>query len=332
VYDDHAERYAVAVTLHEMASGELPVWGDGQTDPRYTHGPPVLAAEAFDPAIRDGLIGFFTRALDRDASARFGSLKDMRDAWQEVFRRSDRSAPAGSEHPEEETETSQAERDAAAARATRATVLAASGLTPRAVSAAHRLEATTVGDLLGLGSKLLFNLPGLGAKTRGELQRRVREWRERLGEPEPSPLPATRPGRATPATTAEPAEQAKPTEPAAPAAPAGAGPDRYADPELALAGLDTIAATLVPPLQKNARNRSEVEATRLLLRLPDERGVLPDLPPWPPHSAVAARVGVTPGRVAQILSRQRRRWDQTPVLGSVHADLVELLAANGRVM
>src|SRR5690606_7447567 len=191
---------------------------------------------------------------------------------------------------------------------------------------------TTVGDLLGLGSKLLFNLPGLGAKTRGELQRRVREWRERLGEPEPSPLPATRPGRATPATTAEPAEQAKPTEPAAPAAPAGAGPDRYADPELALAGLDTIAATLVPPLQKNARNRSEVEATRLLLRLPDERGVLPDLPPWPPHSAVAARVGVTPGRVAQILSRQRRRWDQTPVLGSVHADLVELLADNGRVM
>src|SRR5690606_28043646 len=219
VYDDHAERYAVAVTLHEMASGELPVWGDGQTDPRYTHGPPVLAAEAFDPAIRDGLIGFFTRALDRDASARFGSLKDMRDAWREVFRRSDRSAPAGSEHPEE-TETSQAERDAAAARATRATVLAASGLTPRAVSAAHRLEASTVGDLLGLGSKLLFNLPGLGAKTRGELQRRVREWRERLGEPEPSPLPATRPGRATPATTPEPPAQPQPTQPAAPAPPA----------------------------------------------------------------------------------------------------------------
>ncbi len=28
-YDDHAERYAAAVTLHEMASGQRPVWGDG---------------------------------------------------------------------------------------------------------------------------------------------------------------------------------------------------------------------------------------------------------------------------------------------------------------
>lgn len=27
LYDDHAERYAAAVTLHEMASGERPVWG-----------------------------------------------------------------------------------------------------------------------------------------------------------------------------------------------------------------------------------------------------------------------------------------------------------------
>ncbi len=33
-YDSHAERYAVAVTLHEMASGELPRWGDGSELPR----------------------------------------------------------------------------------------------------------------------------------------------------------------------------------------------------------------------------------------------------------------------------------------------------------
>ncbi|MDX3731456.1 protein kinase domain-containing protein [Streptomyces caniscabiei] len=32
-FDDHAERYAAAVTLHEMASGERPLWGDGRTDP-----------------------------------------------------------------------------------------------------------------------------------------------------------------------------------------------------------------------------------------------------------------------------------------------------------
>ncbi|MGR7001254.1 protein kinase domain-containing protein [Yinghuangia aomiensis] len=35
-YDAHAERYALAVTLHEMASGELPVWGDGRMSARQT--------------------------------------------------------------------------------------------------------------------------------------------------------------------------------------------------------------------------------------------------------------------------------------------------------
>jgi serine/threonine protein kinase len=314
VYDDQAERYAVAVTLHEMASGELPVWGDGATEARYTEGPPVLAAEAFDPAIRDGLVEFFTRALDRAAAHRFGSLKAMRDGWRQVFLRSDRSAPS-SVHPDEDTEASWDDRDAAAARATGATVLEASGLTPRAVSAAHRLDAATVGELIGLGSKLLFNLPGLGARTRGELQRRVKEWRARLGEHEPSPLPPAGP------------------QPAAPGSGTGSGTaGEPAAEDLSRVGLDTIAATLVPLLHKNARNRTEVESTRLLLRLPDVGAALPDLPPWPQHPAVAALTRVTPGRVAQILSAQRKRWAAAPVVQTLHTELVELLAAEGRVM
>ena len=32
-YDQAAELYAVAVTLHEMVSGELPSWGDGRSRP-----------------------------------------------------------------------------------------------------------------------------------------------------------------------------------------------------------------------------------------------------------------------------------------------------------
>lgn len=319
VYDDQAERYAVAVTLHEMASGELPVWGDGATEASLTDGPPVLAAEAFDPAIRDGLVEFFTRALHRDARRRFASLKDMRDAWQQVFRRSDRTAPAGSEHPDEESESSEDERDEAAARATRATILEASGLTPRAVSAAHRLEATTVGELLALGSKSLIGLPGLGARTRGELQRRIKEWRTRLGEQEPSPLPQAD-------GTEDAASQAAAPESVPPES---LGPEAE---DLSVVGLDTIAATLVPALRKNARNRAEVDSTRLLLRLPDADGTLPDLPPWPQHPAVAARAGVSSGRVAQILSAQRKRWAGLPVVRSVHAEVVELTAAGGRVM
>lgn len=201
VYDKHAEWYALAVTLHEMASGELPIWGDGGTEPQLTDGPPVLAVEAFDPAIRDGLVEFFHQALHRDHRRRFASLKDMRDAWQQVFRRSDASAPVGTDHPEIEADEPDEQaaakaREEAAAKATRATALEAAGLTPRAVSAAHRLDATTVGELLTVANKLA-HLPGLGAKTRQELQRRVKEWRTRLGSARPFP-PRPPPGRKPP--------------------------------------------------------------------------------------------------------------------------------------
>ncbi|MEV4770560.1 BREX system serine/threonine kinase PglW [Micromonospora humida] len=314
VYDKHAEWYALAVTLHEMASGELPVWGDGGTEPQLTDGPPVLAAEAFDPAIRDGLVEFFHQALHRDHRRRFASLKDLRDAWQQVFRRSDASTPVGTDHPEidadePDVEVAEAAREDAAGRATRATALEAAGLTPRAVSAAHRLDASTVGELLAVANKLA-HLPGLGAKTRQELQRRVKEWRTRLGERETVP-------------TSSAARKAAAVEAAAETTADG-------DSDLLRVGLDAIATLLVPA--KNGRNAAEVEATRLLLRLPDTTGALPALPPWPQQPQVATAVGVTPGRVAQILGKQRRRWQGIAVLGSVRTQVIELLRDGGRVM
>ncbi|MEV4812655.1 hypothetical protein [Micromonospora avicenniae] len=45
----------------------------------------------------------------------------------------------------------------------------AAGLSPRAVSAAHRVDATTVDELLAVGNNTFATLPGLGAKTRKEL-------------------------------------------------------------------------------------------------------------------------------------------------------------------
>lgn len=321
VYDDHAERYAVAVTLHEMASGELPVWGDGATDPRLTEGPPVLAVEAFDPAIRDGLKAFFERALHRNAAERHRSLKDMRDQWQLVFHRSDSTAPVGSVHPDDDAAVTAQERDEAASRATRATSLEASGLTPRAVSAAHRLNATTVGELLRVGSKELFSLPGLGAKTRGELQRRLKDWRSRLGEPERSPLSAV--DRKAAAAEVAAVSTAREDE-SAPAEAAEGPPDG-----LDRIGLDAITARLVPATR--GRNGTEVQAVRLLLRLPDDGGALPDLPPWPQQPAVAAQLEVTPGRIAQILVEQRKRWRADPLVLNVREELITLLADRGRV-
>ncbi|CAI7976827.1 putative kinase PglW [Frankia sp. Hr75.2] len=363
-YDDHAERYALAVTLHEMASGELPRWGNGGSDEWFTEGPPKLATEAFDPAIRSGLTSFFLRALDRDAGRRFASLKDMRDAWQAVFRAADSTPPAPSIHPTPDSRpatggqpvtagpagprpdspagavdeaAAQRARDLAAAAATADTPLEAAGLSPRAVSAAHRLNATTVGELLALGSKEIIGLPGTGAKTRQELQSRIRQWRRAL---------AAAPAAALAAPAVMPAEPA----------PAGQQADGAAA-DYARMPVEVIAGRLLPRALSGGRraaergaaergaadrgatdrgaterNATEREATRLLLGLPDAAGALPDVLLWAPQQQIAERVGVTAGRIAQVLTARRRAWHADGAVRSVHDELVEILGDAGRVL
>ena len=65
-WDAYAERFAAAMTLHEMATGQLPTWGDGQSDPALIDDEVSVDAELFDPAIREALTGFFRTALARD--------------------------------------------------------------------------------------------------------------------------------------------------------------------------------------------------------------------------------------------------------------------------
>ncbi len=185
VYDAHAERYALAVSLHEMASGELPAWGDGkvsppQTDPQeWPH--PTIAADAFDPAVRDGLVAFFRKALHRDTARRFGDLKPMRDAWRKIFLDMVETAPSGgrvTRHPapaaapgeepaqvapaiaEAEPQSAEQQRDRLAAEADRDTHLSAAGLTPAAESFLYGLGITTVGELLDYSQRNLVNAPG----------------------------------------------------------------------------------------------------------------------------------------------------------------------------
>ncbi|MFE3449915.1 BREX system serine/threonine kinase PglW [Nonomuraea sp. NPDC059194] len=346
VYDAHAERYAVAVTLHEMASGELPQWGDGkvsarQTDPQE-HPFPAIAVDAFDPAIRDALAAFFQKALHRDVAQRFRELKPMRDAWKKIFldmAETTPSKPRISRHPssdettvpaiaDAEPESAEQQRDQLAAEATRDTHLSAAGLTPAAESFLYGLGVTTVGGLLDFSQRNLVNAPGLGAKTRNEIQRRQREWGERLRLVPISPL--------SPEGRRKADEELKQLSVVEMAAVTNLATGEHADmlPQRALrsVSLDTLASLFVPKLKKNGTNGNEVEMVRLLLRLPNERGELPqNIGVWPKQKDVAEALGLSVGRIPQMLKTQRLRWQKLPLVAALREEILELVAGLGRV-
>ncbi len=87
-YDSAAERYAIAVTLHEMASGDLPVWNEEGVEPHLLPDSveyPRLSEEDFPDQVRASLTEFFRRALHRRPEQRFATLADMREAWEQAF-------------------------------------------------------------------------------------------------------------------------------------------------------------------------------------------------------------------------------------------------------
>ncbi|MDX3547184.1 BREX system serine/threonine kinase PglW [Streptomyces europaeiscabiei] len=338
-YDAQAEWYALAATLHEMASGELPQWGDGsvlarQTDPKEWPYPKI-AAEAFDSALRDSLVDFFQRALHRDHRKRFADLKEMQRAWQRVFALADQPVQARSTgHPEDEGTPAVAlppgelppvdpvadetRRNEDAAKATRDTLLLFAGLSVRAVSFLNGLQLNTVGDLLDYSTRRLVNRPGLGARTRDEINRRIKQWRLALDVRQPSPLSPTERGD----SAAEIAEaKAERTE---------TGNDR----PLRRISLDALVSLLVPKPAPRGRNATEVETVRLLLSLPDETGNLPpELPSWPLNKSVAPLTSeqVTEGRIAQIVGAQRKSWAGDAALRALRDEVVDILTAMGRV-
>ena len=65
-WDLYAERFAAAMTLYEMATGTLPKWGDGQSDPAMLDVEATLDPDLFEADLRAGLSAFFARALRRE--------------------------------------------------------------------------------------------------------------------------------------------------------------------------------------------------------------------------------------------------------------------------
>ncbi|MDX8506141.1 BREX system serine/threonine kinase PglW [Mesorhizobium captivum] len=172
-WDLHAERYAAAVTLHEMLAGAPPSFGDGLTDPRLTDDEATIAVDRFDPSLRDGLAAFFSRALRRDPAERFGNSEEMLRVWQEAFSALDRA-----KSPEDSIEL-------IARRLDRSSNIAEVGYGVEARAVLDQMGIHTVHQLLGVPRLKFRYLTGVGDRIRRE----IRERAKRLAQLRPDLVP-----------------------------------------------------------------------------------------------------------------------------------------------
>jgi len=169
-FDSAAERYATAVVLFEMATGQAPRYGDDpDAAPAAIPDGPAVRSDLFDPTLAPRLVAFFSTALAREVSSRHHTAESMRRAWRDIF------ATEATTEPDESADTQ-------AAEATLATPLARSGLTARALSALEPERIATVGELLATDPVRINHLRGVADATRKQINRRIKEWRQRLGD------------------------------------------------------------------------------------------------------------------------------------------------------
>lgn len=177
-WDLYAERYAAAATLYEMATGTLPKWGDGTTEPSHLSDDTevTIDSEMFDASLREPLNEFFKKALRRKISERFHNAEEMLRAWRKLFE--------GIEEPGTlSDDVGEAELRELLSAATFDTHVAELDLGTRATNALDRANILTVEDLLTASMRRLLRLRGVGNKTRRQIATAVKMLRERLGNP-----------------------------------------------------------------------------------------------------------------------------------------------------
>lgn len=171
-WDFFAERWSAAVTLHEMLTGTRPQYGDERTPAIDRDANLVLAAERFDPAVRDRLVPFFERALARDTDSRFPSAKTMRHAWIACF-----ETPLPVAQSAEPPEPAELDDDAVRAIGPD-TPLGALPLSTRARNALDRCGILRAGDLPHLADNHLSAMRGIGSRVAKEILTFRNRWRE----------------------------------------------------------------------------------------------------------------------------------------------------------
>lgn len=302
-WDQAAELYSLAMVLHEMATGDLPLWGDGRSDPAaLADAHPRILTSLFPTAHAAALTTFFQRALARSLTERFDNAEEMAHAWKQALSGPAQSAATPSAPADTDAEGST--DDAAAsveqpgetehpslAGTTLDTPVELLGFSTRAANVLEREDIRTVGALLTVPPRRLRTLRGLGTKTRAELVARIEALRPRFADA----LRALRPARAPSSTEA------------------GLAQGRLEDflPHVATRG---HAAAHRP--------------RRFWLGLePADRAP----GHWPTAAEVAAHMQQTRAAVTTQHTKDREHWLATPALEPLFLATVELLTAQGGV-
>ena len=166
-WDLYAERFALAVTLYEMAVGQPPVWGDGRTSPAMLEVEATIEREVFDPVMRDGLSAFFTRALRRDPRERHDNAEEMLRAWDAIF------TARATLHPA--TPDAQAGLAALAPTVTLRTTMAELGYSAAAQEVLDRMGVHNARELLAVDRIKFRYLRGVGDRVRKEIRLTAKE-------------------------------------------------------------------------------------------------------------------------------------------------------------
>lgn len=305
-WDLYAERFAVAVTLYEMAVGKAPRWGDGASSPAVVDGELAFETGVFDPAIRGPLDSFFSHALARDFRERFDNAEDMLREWRRVFEVLSTSHPASAQGFE-----------AVVFAATTETTMAELGYSLEARDVLERMSIHNVRELLAVDRIRFRYLRGVGDKIRKEIRLKAKEL-ARL-------RPDLTQGRGTlhdvdedggkgtdklAISINELARQLLPRRPAA--------DDRPEEAALAcFLGLD---------------EENSGEADERTARVGQTRTAAPTAGTWPELGEAAKVCGLDRKVLTDTLIKARERWLKTPAFTELRNQIDTLLQGQGQVM
>ena len=295
-WDLHAERYAAAVTLFELAAGpnNFPKWGDGTSDPSHLDCEVTIDGDLFDASLRDGLTEFFFKSFRRNPEDRFDNAEQMLNGWRDCFIGID---DQGSLSDHEEETSIRLRLDTA----TFDTHIPDLELGTRATNALDRANILTVEDLLTVPLRKLLRLRGVGHRTRLEISAAVKTLRKRLGSPQPDSTQRDSTREQDDSTVSE---------------------------EPVQSGELSVDQLIVRINSGGSREGETARATLQALLGLDPR--LPDA--WPSQTDIAPVVDVTRGRIGQLVGKFQARWAKDSSLTKLRNDIAEILTAVGGVM